>query len=177
MMGRFGAGHACPVAADEALTAAHVVDLEPLDPRLPLSPPRWEDFLGNSGHVVMMQLLKDADVAIFRPDRDFKGFYPIAKTSPGVGDELHVTGYDLRGQNQYYGIREWDLKVIRLVAGHLILKPAVDFGTSGSCVLNDRGEVVGIVSWINKGPFLGSGVTGAVGVWGEWRPKFTTHLE
>jgi len=58
-------------------------------------------------------------------------------------------------------------KLIRIVAGHLMLDDQVPAGASGSCLLNTRGEVVGIVTWGQKTEDLRE-ETVVVAVFGEW---------
>lgn len=168
-MGRFSAASGCPISETTALTAAHVVDEEPFDPRVPLSPARWEDSLGNSGVIRKMKVSNEADLAVVwvDPAKTFKRWYPIAKKGPREGDALFVKGYDFRTQKNVYGDREWTkAKVLRTVAGHIVFKPKVDFGTSGSCILNGDGEVVGVVAWI----LAALDVTAGPAVWGDWLP-------
>lgn len=168
LMGRFGAAHACPLAADLILTNGHVVDPRPFDPDVPTLPYRYSDGAGNAGVVAPVSTERCADLAVMavRPGGTVKP-YPRASVAPEPGDHVWFIGYDWSSKNKAFAEKVIDAKVLRVVAGHLILDEAGDPGSSGSCVLNAKGEVVAINSF-GKQVGVGEEVEGVVGVWGDW---------
>ncbi len=156
--GRDSLAHACPLAKDRAITNAHVA---------------------NSAHVwsvgEVSGVVNAADTASHFRDLawispklgEFPVVYPISQAGPKVGEELFFVGYDWTNQDKALGSRVFKVKVIRSVAGHIAYKPAGAPGSSGSCVLNAKGEVVAV----NKGAIelddkarIGVGVA----IWGSW---------
>jgi hypothetical protein len=160
VVGRWTIASACPVALRHALTAAHVIDPRPFDQYPGYVPLVWQQggrggvfnvyqkqtFAMNGGQpsiesrpdVSMMR-----DIATLQTESDLD-FYPIATVPPEPGDTLYMTGYDWRSKRGAFADRVWVVKLLRIVAGHLIFDPAGEPGTSGSCILNGAGEVVGI---------------------------------
>lgn len=168
LLGRFSSGHACPIAPQRALTASHVIDIKPFD-LVGLMTFRWQQ--GETiGRTIGASIVDNADLGEIRPNKDFPKFYPIATTAPIDREHLWIQGFDFRKGKSAFASRVWEVEVLRTTAGHVVFSPTVDHGTSGSCVLNAKGEVVGIVSW---GVTLGNNdeVGVAVGVWGELLPK------
>jgi hypothetical protein len=165
LFGRFSMAHACPIAADRALTAAHVPDLRPFD-GTPLYPFRWQQGEAD-GITIGGSVSLATDLADLQPSRPFSKWYPLATTAPTVGAHLWIRGYDFRKAKNAFGPRDWEVEVLRVVAGHVVFKPTVDFGTSGSCILNEDGEVVGVIA---KGVSMHNDeeVGVGVGVWGGW---------
>lgn len=167
LMGRFTSAHACPVGPQKALTAAHVIDLRPFE-ATPLYPYRWQQ--GDADGIVADGSASiTSDLAELKPNplRPFPRWYSLASSAPAVGSHLWIRGYDFRKGKNAFAPRDWEVEVLRVVAGHIIVKPSVDFGTSGSCMLNEKGEVVGILA---KGVNLHNEdeVGLGVGVWGGW---------
>ena len=99
---------------------------------------------------------------------------PEEPLSDLVINGYHLLGYDWRDKKRAYAPRQISAKVLRIKAGHLILDPdpTSEPGSSGSCVLNDRNEVVAINCFVMKLASTES-VAVVVGVWGEWRPDLT----
>lgn len=155
LIGKSSAAQACPIAPDMAFTAAHVVDPDTLQ--------RWQQ--GSAYGVTVGWTVREAvDLATIQPKKNFPEHYNIAKEPPKVGDFLWIRGYDFRKKDNAFGPRDFKVEVLRLVAGHIVVKPTVDHGTSGACMLNATGDVVGIVA---KGMSTADGGAVAVGV-GVW---------
>jgi S1-C subfamily serine protease len=156
--GRDSLAHACPLAKDRAITNAHVA---------------------NSAHVWSVGEVSGVVDSADRPShfRDlawvspklgqFPVTFQVSQSGPKVGDTLYFVGYDWTSQDKALAPRVFKVKVIRSVAGHIAYKPAGSPGSSGSCVLNEKGEVVAV----NKGAIeledkarIGVGVA----IWGSW---------
>ena len=159
LVGRFSFAHACPIASDTALTNAHVLDSRPFDRQAPLLPSMWSDGQGRVGILHPDHTNMDRDIAVAHGE--FPQFYKIGKR-PVPGDRVWFIGYNLSGKR----ILETKLissKVERVVAGHVVYSPGGQPGSSGSCVLNQQGEVVAINAFTVDEGQAGLGV----GVWAE----------
>jgi hypothetical protein len=160
LSGRFSLGSACPVGPRKLLTAAHVVDVRPLDKGIPLSITYFAQ-----GALVGKAFPEHAwgtrDVALLSTEVDME-FYPVASSAPQPGETLYFTGPDWRDVKRAFAERTWEVKALRVVAGSLLIyDPAGEPGTSGSCVLNSVGEVVAVNV---GGKAIGKMFTGEVGV-------------
>lgn len=162
LIGKGTLAHACPISPVKALTAAHVVSKGGED-----ESPRFHHF--QQGDVVgttnRVEVFEDADIALVWLDKPVKKFYPLAPTAPIPGEKLFLRGFDFRRQKDALAPRDWEVTVLRTVAGHVVFKPGVEQGTSGSCILNQQGEVVGIVAF---GVSIEGGSEAVVGV-GVWK--------
>jgi Trypsin-like peptidase domain len=140
--GRWTLGSACPIGPHTALSAAHVVDPRPFDREIPLSPvvfsqgPLIDTFRAEYSFA-------HRDLAVLTTESTLE-YYRIAVARPQAGDSLYLTGFDWRDVKRAFADRMWEVKDLRVVAGLLIYTPPGDPGTSGSCVLNQAGEVVAI---------------------------------
>lgn len=166
-VGRFNLAHGCPVG-DVVLTAAHVIDPRPFEPDVPLLPYRYSDGAGNAGVVAPVSTERCADLGVMavRPGSVVRP-YPRAAAEPRPGDRVWYVGYDWSGKKRAFAEKVYHAEVIRVVAGHLVLDEAGDVGSSGSCVLNQAGEVVAINTW-GRQVGMGDEVEGVVGIWGDW---------
>lgn len=158
LFSRDSLAHACPISATEALTNAHVAN---------------EYFVwssrGVSGTLAPGHDSSYRDLSWIKPEGEtqFPTWYPIATEAPVEGQRLWFVGYDWRDSGKAFGPRVFSVEVIRVIGGHVAYKPAGVPGSSGSCVLNEKGEVVAI----NKGGLDledKSRVGIAVGIWGPW---------
>lgn len=161
LIGKGQLASACPVEPYRAITAAHVAERDG-QPRFH----RWYQE-GAEGTTDGVEVWEDADLAYIKPDKPFKVVYPRAAQPPVPGEKLWLQGFDFRKRDNALAPRVWEVEVLRTIAGHIVVKPEVDQGTSGSCVLNRSGEVVGIVSF-GVSVEGGSEVVVLVGTWGHW---------
>ena len=161
LIGLRSLAHACPIGPSKALTNAHVIG--DYDRYV------WESL----GHVGLLGAPRTTEKDLFRdlgyvaPWRGaFPTWYRVSKDAPKPGDRLWFLGWDFRKRKDAFAPRVFQSEVLRVRNGHVIMTPAGVPGTSGSCVLNQHGEVVAINS---AGMELEdkSQVGIAVGVWGD----------
>jgi hypothetical protein len=166
---RFGSvGHACPVSATEAFTADHV-SVERTDPVTGVVVPfMWGDRGGNSGVAVWRWSDWRRDLAfVVSIDGQFAGgWFRIAKELPKVGEAVVIVGYDFDAGAVDKPVRA---RVLSVQAGHFTYDDTPGPGSSGSCVLNEAGEIVGINVWGFGG--VGAGVLLA-GDWSDVPKRF-----
>lgn len=157
LIGRFSAAHACPIEPRIALTNGHVVDPRPFDATVPLVPYAWSDGTGASGFLAPLRkpdgtVRKDAvehgrDLARVEPMAAGDVFpHPlrVARLAPVAGDRVRILGYDWSNRKSAMADDVIEARVTRVVALHVIFGPAGQPGSSGSCMVNDAGEVVAI---------------------------------
>lgn len=157
-------GHACPISMSQALTNAHIAS----------SAGQWVWGVGDGEleHGLTTTDWNDGpmrDLASMSPatPRRFPRWYPIAERAPKVGDRIYFLGYDWRDKKRGFGERAFEGKVTRIQNGELIYDKQGVGGSSGSCVLNEAGEVVAINKSgkdMDNGDETGQGI----GVWGDW---------
>lgn len=161
LMGPRSMAHACPIGPNRALTNGHVIGHD------------WERFIWESdGHLGLLgapsTTEKDRfrDLGTVRPwgGQTFPRWYAVAKQPPQVGDRVYFRAYDFRRKKDAFAPVVVATTVVRVLNGHVIYSPAGTPGSSGSCVLNQAGEVVAINA---AGMELGDkNVVGiAVGIW------------
>lgn len=168
LIGVWTAGHACPVTEHLALTAVHVAYDDDGKPRSY----RFSTRDGVEGTATAVWKSPYADLAMLYTESRLRE-YSIAEDAPAPGDALSLLGFDWRKNENAYGERVWQGKLFRTRAGHLIFEQPGEGGSSGSCVFNAAGEVIGI----NVGVKLtqdqqGAGI--AVSVVGPWKPELAT---
>lgn len=143
--GRFGWAEACPVGPTTVLTSAHVIDLRPFDNDVPLVPLRWEDQDGHAGMLKPAGVFAERDLAIMTPSEgQLQHWFIIAEHAPSNGEPLWFVGWDYR-KNKGLSPRVWRANLLRIRAGTLVYSEPGEPGSSGSCILNAEGRVVGIV--------------------------------
>lgn len=163
LIGKDNAAHACPTSPIEALTNAHVARRHKQNGDV-----EWLNYIWSVGSVMGFLRPKSEDeyrdLAKVEPvGSRFPAWYQIAASEPKVGDKVYLLGYDWSKAKKAMADDEIEAKVTRIVAGHIQFVPSGVGGSSGSCLLNERGEVVGI----NEGSWpTDDGIGGmAVGVW------------
>ncbi len=187
LSGRFGLCTACAVAHEPtekqpwttmAVTAGHCVDMRPFDESVGFFGAQWSDGDGHSGLAIPYKADSWRDVAYLtnNGDEEFPHVYKIAEEAPKPGDVLHAIGPDFRDKKRALGDREYAPVTIRLRANHIAMDENTGPGSSGGCVLNDKGEVVGVVSAYFETDSPGT-FGYAVGLWGNlltlkpWKPE------
>lgn len=177
VIGRHGMGHACPIAPRIAITAAHVVDVRPFE-NVPLFGGRFEQIAGLAGIFEAASVSQASDLAVLSVNQDVR-WYPIAREAPKAGDTLWWVGYDWSNQKDAMRPVHFEQTVTRVIAGHIVFDKATLQGSSGSCVVNAVGEVVGVIAFgmkvgepmpLGNGLFKQDEICVAVGVWGDWLP-------
>lgn len=162
--GRGGMGSACPVSATEALTAEHVSS-EEHGPGKHVPVPLIYS-LDNKYAGLVLEVSADAARDLSRlkitSGDPFPAWYEIAKESPKKGDKVTLSGYDF---NKGAVRNVVTAKVMNVDGPHVTYDRMGSPGSSGSCVLNEAGELIAI----NTGGFLVEREVGrGVSVWGRW---------
>ena len=164
---RFGWAQACAIGPDLALTAAHVVDPEPTNPSVPYFPARYEAEDGTVGVMTPIAVDSASDTALVRLSWPVRHWHTLSAVLPVRGEEVKWYGYDWRKRSNVAALREFKGKVVRVKAGDIWLDEGSEAGTSGSCVENDKHEVVGLLSR-GLGTDDGREATSVVAVGGVW---------
>lgn len=165
--GRFSIGHACPIAPDLVLISAHIVDPEPFNRNTPLITVRFETRTRDvHGFLLPMLTVSEMDISPAEPTSALK-FYPIASAAPNKGDTLYYLLYDYRKPSTAFDSKVSSGTVVNVIAGMIVLDTEVMPGSSGGCVLNESGEVVGIVT-AKMGMDNGSPIGIIDAVYGDW---------
>jgi len=178
LSGRFSVAHACPVSDTYVLTAAHVTDLRPNDRNFPLYPYRFSNQSGDYGIAIPVSVFTEVDLGWMRVRKPLTHYYKMSERTPKVDDEITWVDYnfDKKGKALQPDIRT--ARIVTISAGHFIVDDGPVSGSSGGCVWNEYGEVIGIVSsaWTigsNYKPNAG----GMAAVYGEWMPEFPKMKE
>lgn len=147
LIGRFSTAHACPIEPRLALTNGHVIDQRPFDESVKPFPYAWSDGTGASGFLVPLELERARDLARVAPLREgdvFPNPLPLAARAPSPGERLKFLGYDWGTKKSAMADEVVEVKVTRVVALHVLFYPSGQPGSSGSCLVNEAGEVVAI---------------------------------
>jgi V8-like Glu-specific endopeptidase len=156
-----GMARGCPIGETTVLTARHVAVTESnFGPRQGAF--FWSDAAGVSGTAWTLDYDLRRDLALLQTDRPVSRYYKRADKPPAIGESLTIAGYKFGDRLQMKVITT---ELLNIVAHHLVLKDGAEQGFSGSCVLNDRNEVIGIFQWGVE--YRGSRRGVANGVWGE----------
>lgn len=152
-----GFAHACPITPHYALTNAHVVDdkVEGL---------RWSDELGNWGVVDKVEADVYSDLALLHSERPFGRVFEVEHSAPTVGTRVWIASYNRDNKKEAYKDKVVSGPITRVFAGLILFDEDAGPGSSGGCVVNAEGKVLGInEGWvsISQTSFLGI----AVGLW------------
>lgn len=148
LIGRYSAAHACPVEPRVALTSGHVIDPRPFERDVRLTPYGWSDGLTGSGWLMPLDVEGARDLGRMEPlgkDDIFPHVLPVAASAPLPGARVWFLGYSFNNPKNVMSEERIEAHVTRIVANHVFYVPSGHEGSSGSCVLNDAGEVVAIV--------------------------------
>ena len=134
-----GGGHACPVNGG-VVTARHVMWDEANRKFIGGS---WS-YQGQRGGAVVAAESPYQDVVALELVGGEINYLPMGAL-PEVGATVYWYEYDFRTKKNIYRARRRFASVLRLVAGHVILDREPTAGASGTCVINEKGEAVGII--------------------------------
>jgi hypothetical protein len=168
IVGRFGIGSACPIGPDLVVTAAHMGDLRPFDATVGLYPYPWSSDDGQTGIIVPVRVVTVADLALYAPVDSLDRFYPRAERAPEAGETVWWQEYNFDSKDRAFEREVKKSRVLRVISGHIILREEVEGGASGSCVINGRGEVVGVVAFGKPLTHLAGEVAGVPAIFGDW---------
>lgn len=178
---RTGIGHVCVVGDQLALTANHVEGWRSsFDPPYKTMPvPLMGELDGRPLTLfrVWSDMRRDISMVGIVGQEKFPKVYPLAKELPKPGDWLWIRGFNVYKGFEGIGIR---VKVLNVEMGNIYTE-AEDGphpGSSGSCMLNEDEEVVGIyvAAYGERRPegkmvWMGNGELVA-GDWGTFHENF-----
>jgi len=150
LSGRFSLGHSCVIAPRQMLTAAHVIDPRPWDATVPLVPMVWSDARGHGGIASPVWVKRDRDLGLLTPvegEPDFPVVLPVAQAPPVAGDKAWILGYEYRSKSKALQERLFETRVLRVFSRMIVIDQDTLPGSSGGCVINDKGEAEGILVW------------------------------
>jgi hypothetical protein len=153
---KFGSGQVCPVRDPVSnkiwlATAQHLID---------------PDFIRSDRYYNVRMQIEDrifdsriafvdpvVDLAYLKPPDDLAvPYYEVAAQPARIGDKLWFVGYDWKNADVAFHRDIIESKMTMFTAGKIVYKPGGEGGSSGSCILNEAGEVVGInvtaMNWI-----------------------------
>ena len=166
VIGPGSVAHACPISPNLALTAGHVVrDVEPgggsTTHAYRAENGEWAGFVDPA----MASDYEDA--GFLRAETPFPSWYTFALRPALPGERLWWLGYDWSKKSRAFQRRVFSGRVINVIAGSIILDVPTPPGSSGSCVLDSSGKVIGTIAWSHEQEDS-SQVAVAVGMWAPW---------
>lgn len=141
-----GIAQGCPVGPNVLLTARHVAVRENGITTPQNIAATWSTKDGTTGSAWGVDYDYRRDVAIMHTDVPLPFVYKVAEKAPQVGERIIMAGYEYRTGLEKLAERTIETEIIRIVANTLILKEPPVNGFSGSCVLDFKSEVVGILT-------------------------------
>ena len=169
LIGIYGMGHACPTT-EAIYTAHHIIDNKdknhvPFSTPYGVATPVWADYTRDLAAVEI-----DGETprvaAIGEVPR-----YRVAATEPTEKEKVHWYEFNFHNRKDFLRQERREAKVLRTVAGHIVFDKGPTGGASGSCLLNEREEVVGIVIWSIPMRGKRGNVGVAASIVNEWNPK------
>ena len=162
LVGRYGFAHACPVDG-QIVTAAHVAEAVSKGSTYRLY---YTYVQGDkAGYLSPGWVAQSRDIALLSVDAgDAPAFNKTAEKAPHEGDDIYWYEFEYsRGAS----IKKKEGRVIGVTGGHMAFYPPPHPGASGGCILNENGDVLGIVTWGIEGTkMIGFGPI----LTGHWRP-------
>jgi len=161
--------HACPINSTDALTADHVALKDKFinGSEGKFAPfVIWGDELGNTGTAQWQWSDVRRDLSMIRTPPltpNFSAYLRRAAEVPAVGSKVYVVGYDFKTTDPGTGgLGDWTMEVTVTGsrAGVLVYSGTPGGGSSGGCVLNQRGEIVAVNVAMVNGEGLGLLVVG-----------------
>lgn len=159
-----GIAHACPIAGGYLLSNSHVAAAAPAV--------RWSDGADdghNEGTAELVRTIANADIAVYKVTRGTPAHqYPVAAEVPRVGDRVVTRGYRQDSRKAMFSERRIETRITRIVAGQLLFEDDGRPGSSGACVLTEKGEAAAINAAGLPTETKGESAGMAVGIWGTW---------
>jgi hypothetical protein len=106
----------------------------------------WSDLDGREGIAHTKRENEARDIVLLETDVPVGEGFKRAAAPPAAGEMLRTFGYS-KGDTDFFAPRVLETKAVRTSAGHLSYVGGLFEGSSGACVLNEAGEVVGINSF------------------------------
>lgn len=166
VVGQSTMGHACPVMDGLAITAGHVA----ISQRL-FGDPAQNAYRGEStdwkGYLTAKFASDYEDAGFLASESPFPYQFKFAMRPALVGERLWWVGFDWRKKGQAGARRVFSGKVVSTPAGAIFFDVPTDPGSSGSCVLDADGKIVGVIAWAMGLQDQNSAAV-AVGLWAPW---------
>ena len=169
LIGINGIGHACPTV-EAIYTAHHIIDDKDKNHMYFSTPygtakPVWADHVRDLATVEI-----DGEDPRYRVAAlGEMPRYRVAATAPIPKEKVHWYEFNFHNRKEFLRQERREAKVLRTVAGHIVFDKGPVNGASGSCLLNEREEVVGIVIWTFY--VRGKSVGVAASIVDEWNPE------
>ena len=159
-------GHGCAVNG-VILTNRHMVELSSEKGETKRAFFRYEFPGGQVGRGESVSVSNRIDLATLKLDKDPPFGYARLGRKPVKDDLIKWVEYDFRKRKNAFKSRAREGKVVIAVAGEIIIDEPVTRGASGGCAYDERGEVVGLVTF-GFGTADRKRGTGVPGFWGDW---------
>ncbi len=169
LLGMDGGAHACPVIIDGikvVLTAKHVAFRREVlsDGEEKLFPRAWNaEVNGEIASVNPTVPHNYVDLAVVQVE-PFPETYFESGELPSDEDTVYWKEYDFRTAKRAYKSRLRSADVVNVLAGYIFLDEPPTPGASGSCVMNNNFQVIGIVAFSQDMSEDGSSITGVVSI-------------